>query len=224
MPRWTPLLLAVSATAALSGCSGGGADDVARPAPTTTFTAGDVPVLVPGAPGESPAVVAPGESGELANPGAYGDADVEFVTGMVPHHAQALRMAELVPDRAQDPRVRALADRISAGQGPEIEAMQAWLAEQGLPAADEEIGHGGHSGMQAMLAPEQIARLVAARGADFDRMFLELMTAHHQGALEMAEQAGGAQHPVVSEMVKDTVATQSVEIAQMQEVLRDLQG
>ncbi len=90
-------------------------------------------MIVPGAPGESAEVIAPGESGSMANPGAYGDDEVTFVTNMVPHHTQALAMAELAPGRAQDERVSGLAERITLSQGPEIATMQAWLTAQGLP-------------------------------------------------------------------------------------------
>lgn len=192
MPRWSGPLLALALAGSLSACSGDDPAQVARPAPTTTYTAGDVPVLVPGAPGESPAVVQPGDSGQMANAGLYGDADVTFVADMAVHHAQALRMAELAPERAQDQQVRALADRIAAGQGPEIAAMQAWLAQQGLPAADVEADHTAHQGMPGMATPEEMTRLVAARGTAFDRMFLTMMTTHHEGAIEMAGQAVAA--------------------------------
>jgi uncharacterized protein (DUF305 family) len=206
----------------LGGCSGSD-DAMARPEATTTFTAGDVPVLVPGAPGEEPEVVQPDQSREVPNADFYGDADVAFVTDMVAHHAQALEMARLAPDRAADDRVRRLAARIEAGQGPEIAAMQSWLTSRGLPPGETAAGHGSHRGMAGMATPEEMTRLVAASGADFDRLFLELMTRHHEGALQMADDPGaGAQHPLVQEMVSDVTVTQSVEIRRMQELLAEL--
>lgn len=225
MPRRPVALLALALTASLAACSDAGSP-VARPAPSTSFTAGEVPVIVPGAPGEQATVLQPGQTGALANSQVYDDADVAFVTGMVPHHAQALEMARLAPQRAADPRVRALAERIAVGQGPEIEVMQAWLAQQGLPAASTDAGHGGghsaHGGMQGMASPVELTRLLAAQGGDFDRLFLQLMTRHHEGALRMAQQAVGARHPVISELVEDVYATQSAEIRRMQEVLATL--
>ena len=225
--RWSAPLLALVLAGGLSACSADEPAEVARPAETTTYSAGEVPVLRPGAPGESAKVVAPGQSDTRANAAAYRDEDVTFVNGMVPHHAQALEMASLAPERAADDRVERLAERIAAGQGPEIRSMQAWLAAQGLSEASEDAGHSSHAGhgaagMRGMATPEEMARLMASRGPAFDRMFLELMTRHHEGAIAMAEQAVGAAHPIVSEMVDDVVATQAVEIRRMQDLLRQL--
>ena len=208
MRRTAGPLLVLALTSALTGCSAD-AEPVARPAPTVTYQAGEVPVLGPGAPGEQATLIAPGGTGTRANADAYTDDDVAFMTDMVGHHTQALRMAELAPSRAGDPRVKTLADRIAAGQGPEIEVMQAWLEQHGLPAADPEAGHGDHGGHDAMpglASAEQMTRLVAAEGAEFDRLFLSMMSEHHQGALQMAAQADDAQHPVVAAMVTDVVA------------------
>lgn len=210
----------------LAACSGDDAPSVARPAPPTTFTAGEVPVLVPGRPGEEAEVLAPGETGTRQNRLAYEDAEVAFVTGMVPHHAQALEMAALAPERAADPRVKALAARIAADQAPEIATMQAWLEQNGLPAADEDARHGGHGGhgggMKGMATEGDLARLVAAEGTAFDRLFLELMTEHHEGALAMVEEVGSPVNAVVAEIAADTQAKQSVEIARMQQLLASL--
>ena len=218
------LVVALALTAALAGCSSDDspASDVARPEPSASFTAGKVPVLVPGAPGEDATVLQPGESGAMANAGIWGDEDVTFMTDMVGHHTQALEMARLAPTRAKDERVRRLAERIAAAQGPEISAMQTWLAQQGLPPAPEEAGHGSHAGMPGMATPEEMTRLVASRGAEFDRMFLKMMIKHHTGALRMADAAVGARHPVVSEMVDDVVASQGAEINRMRDVLTTL--
>ncbi len=223
MPRPTAAALALTATllAAAAGCSSEAPAEVARPEPSRTYVA-EVPVLVPGAPGEPAEVVQPGETGTRPNADAYGDADVAFVTDMVGHHAQALEMAELAPTRAQDPRVKLLAGRIAAGQGPEIDVMQAWLRQHGLPEAELDAGHDSHQDMPGMASPEDLTRLVAARGLAFDRLFLQLMSEHHRGALKMADDAVGASHPVVTELVNDVSATQSVEIDRMQQVLADL--
>ncbi|MGJ7440890.1 DUF305 domain-containing protein [Aquipuribacter sp. MA13-6] len=222
MPHWTAPMLGLVAAVCLTGCAAETGSDVARPEPTTTFTAGEVPVIVPGAPGESPEVIDPGGTGSMANPGAYDEDEVTFVTNMVPHHTQALAMAELAADRAQDERVRGLAERITLGQGPEIATMQAWLTAQGLPEADPQAGHDSHEDMRGMATPEQMFELESADGAEFDRLFLELMTTHHEGAIDMAGEATGAQHPIVADMVDGTVASQGAEIAIMQELLADL--
>ena len=219
MLRLSAPLLAVALAASLTACSADEPRAVAAPEPSVSFTA-DVPVLVPGSPGEEPAVVSPGQQGAMANPDLYSDEDVEFVTAMVPHHAQALEMAELAPDRAADARVRAMAERIAAGQGPEIAVMQAWLADHGLPKADTDADH-GHAA-RGMVTGEQMTQLLAAKGEQFDRLFLSRMIAHHEGALEMANRLGQGTHPLVMDMAKDVSATQSVDIARMQEVLSDL--
>ena len=96
----------------------------------------------------------------MANPTVYTQADLDFVEGMVPHHAQALEMAELAAERARDERVKAIAERIIAAQGPEIAALQAWRESQGLPAVDEESMHSGMVGMaseEQLLALEKLA-------------------------------------------------------------------
>jgi uncharacterized protein (DUF305 family) len=208
---------------ALTGCGGGGVE-AAAPEPTRSFVA-DVPVLVPGAPGEEGEVVGPGQERTIPNAALFGDADVAFVRDMALHHAQALRMSELAPDRGSDARVKALAERIAAGQGPEIAVMEAWLEARGLPVPDTRGGPGhSHDGaMAGMASPEDMVRLAAAEGRAFDRLFLELMIRHHEGALQMADAASTAvQHPQVADMVADTGISQSVEIQRMRELLAQL--
>jgi len=218
-------LLALALVAALSACSSSKPQAAPKPEPSVSFSAESAPVLVPGKPGEQPQVIAPGEAGSMPNAEVYSDEDVAFVTDMVPHHAQALEMAELAPERAKDPRVRTLAERIAAGQGPEIAAMRAWLEDRGLPVPDTEGGHGGHSGeMSGMATGEQMTQLLAAEGEQFDRLFLTMMVRHHEGALEMADRLGQGTHPLVMDMAKDVTATQSVEITRMQDVLADLEA
>lgn len=224
MRRTAGPLVVLALAGALSACSGDAAAPVARPEPSVTFQAGEVPVLLPGAPGEPATVIPPGGTGTRANSELYTDSDVAFMTDMVGHHSQALKMAALAPTRAADPRVKALAARISAGQGPEIEVMQAWLAQYGLPKADPEAGHAGHDATPGMASPEQVTRLVAAKGAEFDRLFLTLMSQHHEGALAMAAQAADARHPIVNDILTDVVVTQGVEIDRMQKVLADLKA
>jgi uncharacterized protein (DUF305 family) len=220
-----PLVLRIAApvvlvTVGLSGCGAGG-QEAAPPPATVQFTAApDVPVVVPGSPGDPTRTIEPGETGEMPNAGLWAQADVDFLQAMVPHHAQALEMAQLAPDRASDERVLLLAERIAAAQGPEIEAMQAWLRANDLPEADTE-DH-SHAQMRGMATTEEMLALDAARGDEFDRFFLELMTKHHEGALEMATDAGDARNVLVVEMVQDTAVKQGVEIGRMQELLADL--
>jgi uncharacterized protein (DUF305 family) len=204
-----PLLLLA---ALLTGCAGAPAEGPS--------------VIVPGAPGE-PAQVLPGqEAAERARPQPVSPADVVFVEGMIVHHRQAVEMAELAPQRAADPRVRSLAERIAVAQGVEISAFENWLAER---AGELGEGHGaGHGGGHAdgavphpgMATPEQIAALGATTGAEFDRAFLQLMIAHHEGALAMAEgQRLGGTDVLAQQMADDVTVEQTAEIQRMQALL-----
>ncbi|MFG1866463.1 DUF305 domain-containing protein [Micromonospora arborensis] len=192
----------------------------ATPAPATTPTVSPVPtdltVIAPGRPGESPSTRAAHEVRD-AGPAPHNSMDVWFVRMMIPHHAQALAMAELAPDRAADPDVRALADRIRASQGPEMGMMRGWLQTRGLPA--EVQGH-DHGTMRGMQSPEAMRQLAAVRGADFDRLFVQMMTAHHEGAIELATNLLTVGSDLTLNEFANSVATeQTVEIQRMREVL-----
>ncbi|SCL33252.1 Uncharacterized conserved protein, DUF305 family [Micromonospora rhizosphaerae] len=173
------------------------------------------PVIVPGRPGES-AAVRPAQEVRDGSPPRYNSLDVWFVRMMIPHHQQALEMAALAPDRAADPRVRAVADRIRAAQAPEVGMMRAWLDARGLPAAVPGHDHGTMRGMQS---PEAMRRLADARGADFDRLFVRMMTEHHQGAVTMATdllKVGVDQ--ALSEFANSVATEQTVEINRLREL------
>lgn len=159
--------------APVSGEPGGGEPSGAEP-----------PVIMPGRPGE-PARTAPAGQGK-PDPDRYNSMDVWFVRMMVPHHTQALQMAELAAQHASDTGVRALADRVRASQVPEIQVLRGWLAARRLGLDDPGAGH-DHAAMPGMQSDAAMRRLSDARGADFDRLFVEMMTAHHQGAIEMAD-------------------------------------
>lgn len=184
--------------------------------------------------GDGPQVVQGGEPGEAAREvpsdtvaprNEWSQDDATYMSMMIPHHAQALEMTELVPDRAEDPRVVRLAERITASQAPEIQMMAAWLDERDLevPRADDaHAGHGGHT-MDGMLTDEQMQQLARTRGAAFDRLFLTSMIRHHEGALDMAsETAGGGLDVIVGEHRDGLTSDQSTEVARMQELLADL--
>ncbi|WP_446215406.1 DUF305 domain-containing protein [Micromonospora sp. IBHARD004] len=200
-----------------------GGSGSARPvsAPATAAPAGTPAptgpaVIVPGRPGESAAVRAAEEIGDVA-PAPHNSMDVWFVRMMIPHHAQALEMAALAPDRAADPDVRALADRIRASQGPEIDMMRGWLQNRGLSL--EVAGH-DHGTMRGMQSPEAMRQLAAARGAEFDRLFVRMMTEHHQGAVEMATNLLKVGSDLTLSEFANSVATeQAVEINRMHELL-----
>jgi uncharacterized protein (DUF305 family) len=177
---------------------------------------------------------------------SYTPADVDFMTGMIHHHAQALVMSFMAPTHGASPELRTLAARIINGQKDEIALMQQWLQDRGepVPQVDESgrtdmsgHGHGHHPGhgaepaghdmhMAGMLTPEQLARLDAARGPEWDRLFLTYMIQHHQGALVMVEELfatpGGAQGDAAFKIASDIGADQASEIDRMQRMLRDL--
>jgi uncharacterized protein (DUF305 family) len=175
------------------------------------------PVIAPDTPGGSAPTVAPSDlSGVIAAP--PNDADREYVSMMIAHHEQALAMTRFAPERAQNETVKGLADRIRYSQEPEIGAMKQWQRTFNA------IGtHGDHGLMPGMATQDQLNALGAARGKDFDRMFLELMIKHHEGAIKMATDVRGAGTNVqVEEMADDVVATQSDEINRMRKLLTEL--
>lgn len=155
------------------------------------------------------------------NPG-----DVAFMQGMIGHHAQALVMTALVPQRTTRPEVRLIAERIDASQHEEIARMQRWLRARGQTAPDpsEHAGHDmpGHAMMPGMLTADELARLSAARGPEFDRMFLQYMIRHHQGALTMVSQLfatqGAAQDSEMYQFASDVDADQRMEIERMRQL------
>ncbi|HXH79605.1 DUF305 domain-containing protein [Nocardioides sp.] len=212
---------------ALSACSADeppdqAAKQEARPGETAT-TPGEVVTLQPGLPGE-PATTGPAE---VAEEEPENHSDIAFMQMMIPHHAQAVSMAELAEKHARTPAVRRLADRVKAAQGPEILFMAAWLEERGLDvpvAADhpDSFDHSahGHDGMEGMLTPAQMQTLAHARGKQFDGLFLRRMIQHHAGAIAMAGRAAeeGTDRTVL-EVAADVSVTQNTEIARMQDLL-----
>jgi uncharacterized protein (DUF305 family) len=171
------------------------------------------PVIVPGRPGESAAVT----TGAEPAPPAYNPQEVTFVRMMIPHHTQALRMAAMAPDRAGDPRIRSLAERVRVSQLPEIQRMRGWLAEHRL-APDSPTGH-DHRDMPGMQSDADLRALAQARGADFDRLFVRMMTDHHQGAIEMATGVLRVGVDVTVRQLATSIATeQAAEIGRMRDL------
>lgn len=225
-------VVAVVCLAGLAACSGEAAESgpasTAQSSESSESTDPGVVQVQPGAPGEAAATL--DADAVVGGPGWNHD-DLAFVQMMVPHHQQALEMAELAESRADSPEVARLAARIDAAQGPEILLMAGWLAEQGVavpgpsddPSAWDHSSH-GHAGMAGMLDAEQMAALAEAEGVEFDRLFLEGMISHHEGAVEMAlDVLTGGQDQRVLELADDVNAGQSAEIARMQRALTGLQ-
>lgn len=189
---------------------------------------GGAPVVQLGAPGESGATLSPEEVEDIEGP-TYTDADVAFVQGMIPHHRQALDLTALVADRAADPDLAVMAERIEVSQVDEIALMERWLTSRGEDVAGEHAGHSdGQHGMPGMLTPKELTRLEQARGARFDRLFLQFMIRHHEGAVVMVEslltQGDGGQESEVFQLASDVGIDQQVEIAAMKRQLSEMAG
>src|SRR5690606_29858217 len=161
---------------------------------------------------------------EIANTG-YSPADVRFMQDMIPHHNQAVQMAALVAERTNRPELIDVAGRINASQSDEIAFMQLWLRTRGQHAPDPAAHRAMHTThkMAGMATPEQMAELARSRGADFDRLFLKLMIAHHEGAIRMVEdlleQPGSAYDPVLLQFTTDVTNGQTNEIERMNALL-----
>ena len=153
----------------------------------------------------------------------YNAADEMFVTGMIPHHEQALEMSEiLLAKDGVDDQVEALAERIQDAQQPEIDLMTSWLEEWGI---DSDMGDmpGMDHGNGGMMADDDIAALEAASGDDASVLFLEQMIEHHLGAIEMAEQElDNGENADVLDLAQQIIDAQSAEIAEMQDLLAEL--
>ena len=157
----------------------------------------------------------------------FNDADVTFTQGMIVHHEGALEMAQMADGRAQDPRVLDLADRIEAAQDPEIQTMTSWLEDWGQPTSAEESGGMDMDGGMDMGGgmDMDMSGLEAASGAEFDRMWLEMMTEHHRGAVDMAEtEIADGQNADAIALAEQIVESQSAEIEEMGTLLTELGG
>lgn len=155
------------------------------------------------------------------------DADITFAQLMIPHHEQAVQMADIALQRATSPEVTDLATQIKAAQDPEIQQMRGWLEQWGAPEQMDGVDGMDHGDMDmggqtagGMMSDEDMGALMDASGADFDRMWLTMMIAHHEGAIEMAEQVKAqSTTPDVTALADAIVAGQTTEIDTMQQLL-----
>ena len=216
---------AVTAALALSGCGGGeptGSAGQAPPAPTSSAAGQQVSA-------------------------DHNEADIAFAQGMIPHHRQAVDMANLAADRAESDQVKQLATAIQQAQGPEIQQLQGFLAawgapesggmpnmsqennmpgmeQNGMPGMDQNgmsgMDQNGMSGMSGMMTDQQMQQLEQASGAEFDRMWLQMMIAHHEGAVQMAQtELRDGRNPEAKALAQKIIDAQQTEITQMQEML-----
>lgn len=199
---------ALATTLTLAACGGG--DDAATPA------AGDE--------SSSSAEATPAE-------GDFAEADVMFAQMMIPHHAQAVQMSDMLLAKEDvDDDVSELAEEIKAAQAPEITQMSGWLQgwDAEVPPTDGMATDGGMDGtdmggMNGMMSPEDMQALEDATGTEAAQLFLEQMTVHHEGAVEMAQaEVEGGTHPEAIELGETIIETQQEEIEEMQDLLADL--
>jgi uncharacterized protein (DUF305 family) len=167
---------------------------------------------------------------------AHNEADVMFAQHMIPHHQQAIEMSDmLLPKQGIDPRVTQLATQIKAAQGPEIQQMQGWLNQWGnpamapMPSGDMDMpGHGemdmpGMSSGQGMMSEQDMRALQNAQGVEASKLFLTQMSAHHEGAIAMAQtEIKDGQYPAAVEMARSIVTSQQQEIDTMRGILASL--
>ena len=185
------------------------------------------PIVQPGAPGQPAKVITPDEARDLSQV-QYVGADIKFMQGMIGHHSQAVEMTNLLGTRTNSADMKKLAQRIEISQVDEIKMMQEWLRQRGqqVPTGNEHHMHGATL-MPGMLTEGQMKQLTAAKGKAFDKLFLEFMIQHHQGALTMVKDLFGtpaaAQDSTIFAFASDVEADQSAEIARMAAMRQELE-
>ena len=208
MPRILPaIVVGLAAAAAACGAS----------------TGGSPPIVQPGAPGQASRVVEAEQARDLSKV-QFTPADVKFMQGMIHHHAQAVDMTQLLATRTESDDMKKLALRIELSQVDEMKMMRRWLEVRGQEAPGEHAHHmPGAPMMPGMLSAEAMARLAAAKGREFDRLFLEGMIQHHAGALTMVQELfatpGAGQDSEIYAFASDVDADQRMEIDRMAAML-----
>lgn len=218
MTRIPLILLAVGAASCASS----------RPAAVQSGPPGSPPgavIVQPGAPGAETRDISAARASDLSRV-QHTAADVKFMQGMIGHHRQAVEMSALVPSRTTSPSLRLLAERIDVSQADEIKMMEQWLKDRGQPLPGEHAHHAPGGMMPGMLTPEEMARLAAANGPEFDRLFLEGMIRHHDGAITMVQelfsQPGAGQESEIFAFASDVDADQRMEIQRMSAMLKEI--
>ena len=153
-------------------------------------------------------------------PAGYNADDVAFATNMIPHHKQAVDLSAMVPERSTNAGLVALAQQISAAQQPEINVMKVFLV-QWNENPDSNSGHGDHgNAMQGMVDAATMTKLESLTGAEFDKLWLESMIGHHQGAIEMAKaEIANGDNVDAKNLAKNIVTTQEAEVGQMKQMV-----
>jgi len=202
MKRIAPVFAAALTALALAACNG--ATGSSAPAATTGPSAGATAATTAGP--------SAGTSAE-----AHNQADVTFAQSMIPHHKEAVAMAQLAPSRANSPEVKTLATEIQGAQDPEITTMTGWLTSWSQPT---EMAGMDMTSMPGMMSATEMADLGKLSGAEFDRQFLTMMTKHHQGAVQMATtELSQGQHSAAKSLAQSIIKSQTAEIARMKTLL-----
>jgi uncharacterized protein (DUF305 family) len=208
------LLLAATSSGVTAACktAGGGSSSGTR-------------ILQPGAPGQATQTITTAQATDLSKVQATA-ADVKFMQGMIGHHAQAVEMVALIKDRTANPVMNSLGLRIQVSQDDEMNMMRTWLRERGAAIPGPHSHHEPGGFMPGMLTPEEMAQLAAARGVEFDRLFLLGMIKHHGGAITMVEELfkspGAGQEGGIFAFASDVDADQRMEIDRMGQMLREI--
>ena len=218
IPRKPAVIIAGTALAALvlAGCS-------SDPSPVSTATSG----------GPASSAAAPAASQGPPAAGPHNAQDVTFVKDMLPHHTQAVEMADMALNRDTTPEVKALAMQIRGAQAPEISSMAGWLVGWGqeVPSPDSSTlggsmgggSMGGKAGGTGMMSPDQMTRLDGATGSEFAKMWLTDMTEHHTSAVDMARtETTSGQSTDAKKLAADIISSQTAEIATMKQLLSTL--
>jgi uncharacterized protein (DUF305 family) len=191
-----------------------------------TAVASHPPIVQPGAPGQASHEITADKAADLSHV-QFTEADAKFMQGMIGHHAQAIEMTDLLYSRTNRDDMRALAKRIDISQADEINMMKHWLEVRGQEVPNEHAHHmHGATLMPGMLTQEEMDRLAAAKGDEFDRLFLEGMIKHHGGALTMVKDLfatpGAGQEVEIFSFASDVDADQRMEIDRMGAMLNTL--
>ncbi len=205
--------LAAVAVLALGACDSGGTEASGGDGTAHSVAEKGPGVLAPGKPGEPAKTLSAAEAAKAAPDNTPNSADFTYAHMMIVHHGQALKMTDLVAERADAKQVKRLAERITAAQKPEIGMMEAWLKNNG--GAKQSHGH-NHATMPGMATEAQLTQLRAAKGKAFDELFLKLMITHHQGAITMATEAlSEGRNVQIEEMANDVLSQQTAEMNRM---------
>ena len=215
--------LALASALTLTAC-GTGAQDENAGAEASATAASSAPAATPAATATAtPSTTATGSAEEVS--AEHNDADVMFAQMMIPHHQQAVEMSEMLLAKDDVPaEVAAFAQKVIDAQGPEIERMNSMLTAWGQDPVDTDGMEGmDHGGMSGMMSEEDMTALDQAQGTEAARLYLEQMTAHHKGAVDMAkDEVEDGQNPQAVQLAEQVIADQEAEITEMQQMLDKL--